>query len=71
MSPSAFRAKSETPPLSSKVLNDRDSDFYDEIEKGIEKYSQLGKTYITGDLNSRCADLSDTLHVDDSGYNTH
>ena len=25
------------PPLSSKVLNDRDFDFYDEIEKGIEK----------------------------------
>ena len=49
------------PLLRSKVLNDRDFDFYDKIEKGIKKYSQ---TYITDDLNSRCADLSDTLYVD-------
>ena len=43
------------PPPSSKVLIDKDFDFFEEIEKGIEKFSKLGKTFITGDFNSRTA----------------
>ena len=52
------------PPPSSKVLIDKDFDFFEEIEKGIEKFSKLGKTFITGDFNSRTAQLSDILHFD-------
>ena len=52
------------PPVCSKVLNDRDFDFFEEIEKGLEKFSRLGKTYFTGDLNSRTGQLSDFLDYD-------
>ena len=52
------------PPVNSKVLIDQDFDFFDEIEKGVEKYGQLGKTCITGDLNSRTGNLSDILEYD-------
>lgn len=52
------------PPPSSKVLRDRDVDFFDEIEKGIEIFSRLGITYITGDFNCRTGLLSDTLDFD-------
>ena len=31
------------PPNNSKVLIDKDFDFFEEIEKGIEKYSKIGK----------------------------
>ena len=33
------------PPVTSKVLRDRDFDFFEDIEKGLEKYSKMGKTY--------------------------
>lgn len=52
------------PPVNSKVLIDQDFDFFYEIEKGVEKYGQLGKTCITGDLNSRTGNLSDILEYD-------
>jgi len=52
------------PPTSSNVLNDRNIDFYEEIEKGIEQYSLLGKPFITGDLNSRTAHLIDYIKTD-------
>ena len=38
--------------------------FIEEIEKGLEKFSRLGKTYVTGDLNSRTGQLSDFLDYD-------
>ena len=38
--------------------------FFEEIEKGLEKYSKLGKTYVTGDFNARTATLSDILDFD-------
>ena len=52
------------PPPRSKVFVDKDFDFFEEIEKGIEKYNNLGKTFITGDLNSRTGQLSDILQSD-------
>lgn len=52
------------PPICSKVLIDKDFDFFEEIENGIEKFSKVGKTYITGDLNSRTAQLLDILEFD-------
>ena len=52
------------PPTSSKVLNGRNIDLHEEIEKGIEQYSLLGKTCITGDLNSRTANLIDYTEID-------
>ena len=52
------------PPVCSKVLNENDIDFFEELEKGIEKYGKLGKTFISGDLNSRTGKLSDILEPD-------
>ena len=52
------------PPTSSKVLKDKDFDFFEEVEKGLEKYNKMGKNYVTGDLNSRTALLSDILDFD-------
>ena len=52
------------PPKSSKVLVDRDFDFFEEIENNIEKYRKNGKTFIVGDLNSRTGSLTDILESD-------
>ena len=52
------------PPSSSKLLTDRDFDFYEEIEQGIERFKNMGKTFIVGDLNSRTGQLSDILEFD-------
>ena len=54
----------DIPPPGSKVLLDKDFDFFEEIEKGIEKYNKLGNTFITGDFNSRIAQLPDLLPYD-------
>lgn len=53
------------PPASSKVLIDKDFDFFEEIEKGLERFSKMGKTYVTGDLNSRTGRISDILEFDE------
>ena len=37
---------------------------FEEIKNGIEKFSKVGKTYITGDVNSRTAHLLDILEFD-------
>ena len=47
-----------------RLLNDRNIYFQEEIEKGIEQHSLLGKTFITGDLNSRTAHLIDYIEID-------
>ena len=47
------------PPSNSILIPSDDFDFYDEIEKGIEKYSNKGKTFVTGDLNARTSNLTD------------
>lgn len=53
------------PPTCSKVLKDKDFDFFfEEIETGLEKFNKLGKTFITGDLNSRTSTVSDILEFD-------
>ena len=52
------------PPAGSKIFNAADYNYWDEIEKGIELYSNLGKVYITGDMNGRTACFSDILEFD-------
>ena len=41
------------PPASSNVLNFEDVDVFELIEQDLLKYTDLGKTYFCGDLNSR------------------
>ena len=43
---------------------DKDFDFFEEIEKGKERFNRMGDTFITGDFNSRTAQLSDILLFD-------
>ena len=43
---------------------DKDFDFFEEIENNIENYNKIGKTLITGDFNSRTAQVSDILEFD-------
>ena len=47
------------PPTCSKVLGDRDFDFFEDIEIGLERYSEMGKTFIVGDFNFRTAQIED------------
>ena len=39
-------------------------DFFEEIEKGIEKQSKNEKTFIVGDLNSHTGQLNDIMETD-------
>lgn len=39
-------------------------DFHNHMEQDITKYRNLGRIYITGDLNSRVADTEDFLRSD-------
>lgn len=52
------------PPSNSNVLQTHDFDFFENLELDIVKYNDLGKVYVTGDLNSRTADLLDYLIFD-------
>ena len=40
------------------------TEYWDEIERGIELYSNLGKVFITGDMNGRTSHFSDILDFD-------
>ena len=52
------------PPSDSIIFRTADFNYWDEIEKGIELYSNLGKVFITGDMNGRISSLSDLLDFD-------
>ena len=52
------------PPSESRIFRTTDFNYWDEIEKGIELYSNLGKVFITGDMNGRISNLSDVLDFD-------
>ena len=39
-------------------------DFFEDIEIGLERYSEMGKTFIVGDYNSRTAQIEDILEFD-------
>ena len=41
-----------------------DNDIYDQLEIGIIKYNNLGRTFLTGDWNSHCSDSIDYLIFD-------
>lgn len=53
------------PPPSSKVINYEETDFFEQLEHGISLYKNLGKIFITGDLNCRTSNLSDILDFDE------
>ena len=38
------------------------SGFFENVETGISKYSDLGEVLWMGDLNARCGNTSDVLH---------
>ena len=38
--------------------------FFEDIEIGLERYSEMGKTFIVGDFNSRTAQIEDILELD-------
>ena len=46
--------------MCSKVLNENEL-IFGELEKGIEMYYKLGKTFISGDLNSKTGKLPDIV----------
>ena len=52
------------PPATSNLHKTMDNDIYDQLEIGIIKYNNLGRTFLTGDWNSRCSDSIDNLIFD-------
>lgn len=52
------------PPNNSKVFRSSQIDFFEELELSIVKYSNLGKIFITGDLNSRTSNSPDYFDFD-------
>ena len=52
------------PPSSSKVIKQHETDMFDLIETGIEKYKLQGKVFISGDLNSRTSNERDFIIFD-------
>ena len=52
------------PPQRSRVMRSMDIDMFDEIERGVEKYTQHGKICIVGDMNSRTATIDDFIVAD-------
>ena len=52
------------PPMGSKVLYNDEIDMCEIIEQGIARYKNLGKLYVTGDLNSRTSNELDLLDFD-------
>ena len=52
------------PPMGSKVLNNDEIDMFEITEQGIARYKNLGKLYVTGDLNSRTSNGLDFLDFD-------
>ena len=43
---------------------EQDFDFFEEIEKGIEKQCKNGKTFIVGDLISCTGQIKDIIETD-------
>jgi hypothetical protein len=51
-------------PTNSRVIDQHDFDFFEQIEIGIEKYKLHGKIFCCGDLNARTPNVPDTLNSD-------
>ena len=52
------------PPRQSRLTNQNDVDFFENIEQGVEKYQLLGKVFLTGHLNSRTSNAPDFIEFD-------
>lgn len=60
----AFICNIYVPPTSSKVFQASNIDLYDQLELDIIRYNDIGKVYVTGDLNGRTATASDYFEFD-------
>ena len=47
------------PPNDSNVFRSSQIDFFEQLELSIVKYSNMGKIFITGDMNSRTSNSPD------------
>jgi exonuclease III len=52
------------PPSDSKIMLNSDFDFHEKLEADIMKYENLGKVYVTGDMNCRTSNEQDFLSFD-------
>lgn len=52
------------PPSASKVLQTSNIDLLEQLEIDIIKYNDLGKVYVSGDLNSRTSNCMDYFEFD-------
>ena len=52
------------PPTDSKVFNSSNIDLYDQLEQDIVKFNDLGKVFVSGDLNGRTCDDIDYFEFD-------
>lgn len=52
------------PPNDSRVSSSSNIDLYDQLEQDIIKYNNLGKIYISGDLNAHTSTSSDYFEYD-------
>lgn len=59
-----FICHTYVPPSASKVFQSSNTDIFEKLELGIIKYNDLGKVFISGDLNSRTADSLDFFEFD-------
>ena len=59
-----FICHTYVPPSASKVFQSSNTDIFEKLELGILKYNDLGKVFISGDLNSRTADSLDFSEFD-------
>ena len=59
-----FLCTTYIPPHDSKLSNQNESDIFEQIEQGIEKYKSQGKVFVTGDLNGRTSHETDYIVFD-------
>ena len=52
------------PPNNSKIFTTSEIDLFEQLELGIVKYNNLGKVFVSGDLNSRTSDSLDYFEHD-------
>lgn len=57
------------PPSNSVYYNNHEIGYFELLEQGIRKYSNLGQIAICGDLNSRCGNRNDILFDDENLVN--
>ena len=59
-----FMCNIYVPPTDSKVFNSSNIDLYDQLEQDIIKFNDLGKVFVSGDLNGRTSNDIDYFEFD-------